>query len=63
MAVNLPDEVRDVISDLLDENERLKNRVAELEDSLSRQQKNKHQKRRRTNKRDWLDAADEEDDE
>lgn len=61
MAVNLPDEVREVISDLMDENEKLKNRVAELEDLLSRQTKNKSQKRRRTNKRDWLEADDEDD--
>lgn len=60
MAVNLPDEVREVISDLMDENERLKNRVAELEDLLFRQTKNKSQKRRRTNKRDWLEAEDDE---
>lgn len=61
MVVNLPDEVREVIADLMDENERLKNRVAELEDLLSRQTKQKQKKHRRTNKRDWLDADDEDD--
>lgn len=62
MDVNqLPENVRDFISDLIFENEALRKRVQELEDELIRKSKNKLQKHKRTNKRDWLESEDEDD--
>lgn len=49
----------DMIQTLLEENEALRNRIEELEDELARKgRKNQPQKKRRTNKRDWLDSDD-----